>query len=674
MTPTREEFLYISHLEQILFYTCTYASLAIAGWQIWKRVKLWLQGRSNGKGVARPWSEQVSRGWENLRVYVLAQRKVRSSRPTSGAPMHLALFYGFLALFIGTTLLAVNTYSPIKFHKGLYYLSYELVLDVMGVVFILGLLWAFVRRVRMSQTQNNPLTTQTQDFLNLGLLFAVAVTGFWLEAARMSVNPQPFDWSAPVGHLWAQLQGPYSPGLYRFVWWFHMAWIWVFFAWLPQLRLRHLVLAIPSVAFAPEAPMGALQTIPMEEVEATGKIGVAEPQDFTQWQLLSTDACMECGRCTEVCPAHGVGKVLNPKWIVQGVKQAMETHSPVVPIVTEEALWACTTCNACVEACPVLIRQVDLIVDLRRNLVSEGKLSGSGATLLRQIGSNSNPWGKSDREAWMKGLDVPLARQGEPFEYLLWIGCAGATDPGAIKTSRALVQLFKKAGVSFACLGKEEACTADPARRVGDEFLFQEKAVANVAVFEKYGIKKVVTPCPHCFNTLKNEYGEFGATLEVVHHSQLLALLISEGRLHAAQPAAGEVTFHDPCYLARINNESDAPRAALGDTTEYNLHPTPGQTWLREDPEAKRHLAEPEHRANKTLCCGAGGGRMWLDEPANQRPSDRRMGELEATGAKTVAVACPFCRIMLGAATTDPSRAESLRLVDLAELVHEANL
>jgi Fe-S oxidoreductase len=670
MTPTREEFLFISKPEQILFYTLTYASIAVATAQILVRVRLWLKGRSRPAEPTRTWPERAERWWQQLVHYVLSQRKVRSSRPTSGAPLHLALFYGFLALFIGTTLLAINTYSPIKFHRGLYYLTYEFVLDFMGVVFIAGLIWAFARRVQESQRQGSPLTTQTQDFLNLGLLFIVAVTGFWLEAARMSANPQPFDTSAPVGYLWAHLQGPYSPATYRFVWWFHMVWIWLFFAWLPRLRLRHLVLAVPSVAFAPETPMGRLRTIPMAEVEETEKVGVAEATDFSQWQLLSTDACMECGRCTEVCPAHGVGKVLDPKQIVQGVKAGMEKPGLLVPNISEDALWACTTCNACVEACPVLIRQVDLIVDLRRNLVSEGRLTGSGAAVLRQIASTNNAWGKTDREAWMSGLNVPLARNTPTFEYLLWVGCAGATDPGAVKTTRALAQLLTKAGVSFACLGNEEACTADPARRIGEEFLFQEKAEANVAVFQKYGVKKVIAPCPHCFNTLKNEYGELGATLEVEHHSQILARLVAEGRLKPANPANGEVAFHDPCYLARVNNESDAPRAALGDETSFNDGRTPFGAWLAQDPTSRRNLAEPDHHAAKTLCCGAGGGRMFMEEPPNQRPSDRRLAELAATGAKTVAVACPFCRIMLGAATDQP---KELRLVDLAELVQEAN-
>ena len=250
----------------------------------------------------------------------------------------------------------------------------------------------------------------------------------------------------------------------------------------------------------------------------------------------------------------------------------------------------------------------------------------------------------------MKGLEVPLCRDGAPFEFLFWVGCAGATDPEAMKTTKAVAELLQKAGIKFACLGKEEACTGDPARRLGEEFLFQDKAQQNASVFQRYCVKKVVTACPHCFNSLKNEYGDFGVELEVYHHSQLLQQLISKGQLLAAKIPQSDVTFHDPCYLGRVNEESDAPRAAFANG-----------------------VSEPAHTRHKTLCCGAGGGRMWMEEPSTQRPSNRRAEDLLATGAKTVAVGCPFCRIMLGDSIRQAKPNEEIRLVDLAELLQEAN-
>lgn len=699
--PTRQEFLFITPFEKYLFYGLAYLSIAVMFWQILDRVRIWRQGKPIwwADPEERPFSFKTWRKWQaNVWEYILAQKKVRGSRKRSGAPMHLLLFYGFLTLFIGTVLLAINTYSPWKFHKGAYFLTYEMVLDIMGALFVIGVVWAFFRRLKMThaelgpaalseppqdsadqaqyakqqvQGRRRPLSVNANDYLTLGLLFILGVTGFWLEAARMAVQPEPWDWSAPVGHALAQLTGPISPAIYKGVWWFHMAWIYLFFITIPQMRIRHIVMAIFSAAGKPDQRMGVLKEIPMEEVEQTGQIGVALAKDYSRWHLMSLDACMECGRCTEVCPAWNVGKILNPKQVVQDIRGAMVSGVTVEAAVSEEALWACTTCNACVEACPVLIRHVDLIVDSRRNLVAEGKLSGTGAVMLRQTASTSNAWGSpaSSREDWMKGLEIPLCRDGVKFEYVFWVGCAGATDPGAIKTTRAVAELLIKAGVSFACLGQEESCTGDPARRIGDEFLYQEQATKNVSVFEKYAIKKVVTPCPHCFNTLGNEYGQFGGNLQVIHHSQLLQQLISEGKLKQARPGDGEVTYHDPCYLARINNESDAPRAVLGEDTNLNDTNPEGLQGIVRD---SKRLAEPKHYARKTLCCGAGGGRMWMEEPPNQRPGNRRANELLATGAKTVAVGCPFCRIMLDASIKQVTEDE-IRLVDIAEMLNEAN-
>ncbi len=694
---TRTEFLYLSHFEKVLFYVLVYTSLACMAYQIAGRAKLWMSGKPI------PWGSSNRSGWKawvpsiadvtswlrNVWIYVLTQKKVRSSRKRSGAPMHMLIFYGFLTLFVGTTLLAIDKYGPVHFHYGTYYLGYEETLDWMGLLFLAGLVWAFFKRLKMSkqelgaadlrdkadkeyarqwlQGRRRPMTHALNDHLTLGLLFIVGATGYLLEAARMSADPQPFDWSGPAGHFISTLLPRVTPDGYRFIWWFHMSWVFVFFAVIPRMRLRHIVMAIASSAGRPDQPMGELRPISMDEVEQTGQIGVTFARDYSRWHLMSLDACMECGRCTEVCPAWRVGKVLNPKQVVQDIRGAMSTGENIAQVVSEEALLACTTCNACVEACPVLIRHVDLIVDVRRNLIAEGKLSGTGAVMLRQVGSTGNAWGaqSSTREDWMKDLEVPLCRNGGDFEYLFWVGCAGATDPGAVKTTKAVAQLLKQAGVSFACLGQEESCTGDPARRIGDEFLFQEKAAQNVSVFEKYKVKKVVTPCPHCFNTLKNEYGQFGGKLEVVHHSQLLQELVEAGKLKAASPEAGSVTFHDPCYLARVNNESDAPRALLGEKTDLNAMGIP-------EVVGNHRLAEPASFGRKTLCCGAGGGRMWMEEPPDQRPGNTRAEQLLATGAKTVAVGCPFCRIMLDASIKQVSQ-EEIRLVDLAEMLQDSN-
>lgn len=655
MTPTREEYMHLPQWQITLFYVLCFLSIGIMLWQVWQRSRVWMSGKK------LDWKPA---GLKGILTYVLAQRKVRSSRPKTGAPMHMMIFYGFVSLMIATTLLAVNTYSPWKFHQGTYYLVYEFTFDLLGLLFVIGVGWAIWRRYKEKPAV---LSHDKSDGWALMLLFVLGITGYVLEAARIANDPKPWDMWSFVGYAMAQPMGRISNEAYVGIWWFHMVLVFALFITLPRMRIRHIVMAtLSTYGHNPNQPWGELKPISMEEVEQTGQIGVAEPKDYSRWHLMSLDACMECGRCTEVCPANKAGKILNPKQVVQDIRRIMPTGGSVTEAVTDEALWACTTCNACVEACPVLIRHVDLIVDARRNLVAEGKFAGTGAVMLRQLGSTGNAWGTpaSTREDWMKGLEIPLCRDGVEFEFLLWVGCAGATDPAAIRTTKAFASLLKKAGVKFACLGQEEVCTGDPARRVGDEFLFQEKAMTNVEAFKRYGVKKVLTACPHCFNTLKNEYPQFEGELEVWHHSQFLQKLIGEGKIKGARLLPGSTALHDPCYLARVNNESDAPRHVLGENTDLNAQLIPQK--------GTQALVEPDHFGRKTLCCGAGGGRMFMEEEQDQRPGVKRAEELIATGAKTVAVACPFCRIMLDASIKQATD-EEIQLVDLAEMVEEAN-
>jgi len=651
---TRPEFLFLSPAEITLFYALVWLSLGYAAWQFVGQARAWRTGQPIS------WPSGPRQWWANVDANVLSQRRVRAARKGNGAPMHLLIFYGFLTLFAGTTLLAVNTYSPVKFHFGAYYLLFEQVMDWMGLSLLAGLIWALGRRLRIKRGASAhapreaeeggpiPLSQTPADFAALGLLILVTLTGFLAEGARISAHPEPFDTSSsPVGFLFSLLLPRLSAPEYRAIWWIHSVSVIALFAAFPHLRLRHAVLAVLSTAGSPPTPLGALKSVTLESFEETGRIGAESARDYSRWHLLSLDACMECGRCTEVCPAARAGKSLDPKQVVQGIRGAMRSNSSIASVVDDEALWACTTCNACVEACPVLIRHVDLLVDARRSVVADGRLSGGAVTMLRQTERTGHPWGSpaSQREEWMKGLDLPLARDGKPFEILFWVGCLGASDSAAAKTTRAVAHLLKIAGVSFACLGREETCTGDAARRVGDEFLFQTKAAENVATLNRYGVQKVVTTCPHCLNTLRNEYPAFGGSWEVLHHTELLSQLIDEGRLNPAKAEHGEMVFHDPCYLARANGIVDAPRK------------------LVDSP-----MVEPRHHGVKTLCCGAGGGRMWMDESAAQRPADRRAEELLETGAKTVVVGCPFCRIML-----EPAVGTRASLLDIAQILTASN-
>ncbi len=646
---TRQVFGNIAPWMRVVFFAMIALSMGWMAWQLERRRRLWRKAQR--LGTERDWRIWI----ERLTVYALAQKRVH--KKTLGALMHLLLSSGFIVLAIGTTLLAIAYDGPYYFHHGWYYLLYELTMDVFGVAFILGCLLAIYRRALRKPPS---LGHNSSDWWLLSLLLSLGVTGFAVEALRLhytQVRAPIEHWSA-VGCLIDQtlLRGldlQTAQSLHLGAWWLHAILVGVFFVTFPVNRFLHVITGPLNIALRPEKPMGALLPLTMEEVEATGRTGVHELENFTQQQLLSLDACMECGRCEEACPAFAAGKPLSPKFVVTDLRRLMSLGGgDVHATIPDETLWACTMCQACVQECPVLIGHVDLISDMRRDLIGEGKLSGPPAKALQQIGNQANPYGRpnAERFAWAEGLEVPTAESNPDFEYLLWVGCAASFDPRAQKIARATVQLLREAGVNFAVLGKEETCTGDPARRIGDEFLFQERAQTNVETLNRRKVKKIVTPCPHCHNTLQNEYPQFGGEYEVQHHSSLLAELIGEGRLKAGEAEGEPITLHDPCYLARVNGVIDAPRTVL------------------DAPNDKQFREMPRH-GKKTFCCGAGGGRMWFEELPEQRVSKLRAEEAIATGAKTLATGCPFCLNMMSDGMASTPGGEAVKVLDIAEVL-----
>src|SRR6266567_2438374 len=562
---TREVFGNIDPWMRVVFFVMIWSSIAWLGWQVVGRARLWRKGQPGG--FSRDWSLWIQR----LAVYALAQKRVH--RKSLGAFLHILLFSGFVVLAIGTTLLGIAHDGPYDFHHGWYYLFYELTMDVFGVAFVIGCLLAIYRRA----FQRKPsLGHSRSDSWLLGLLLSLGITGFAVEALRMhytEVQPWLAHWSIVGWLIDVTLLRGIDVGsaqtMHLAAWWLHAILVATLFATIPVNRFLHIITGPMNIAARPERPMGTLVPLKMEEVEQTGRTGVHELADFNRQQLLSLDSCMECGRCEDACPATATGKPLSPKAVVIDLRNLMSLGGEDVHrTIHDETLWACTMCQACVQECPVLIGHVDLISDMRRDLIGEGKLSGPPAKALQQIGSQSNPYGRSNSErlAWAEGLEVPTAESNPSFEYLLWVGCAASFDPRAQKVARATVHLLKDAGVNFAVLGKEETCTGDPARRIGDEFLFQQRARTNVDTLTRRNVKKIVTPCPHCYNTLKNEYPQFGGHYEVQHHSSLLAKLVGVGRLSKGNGASnGEpITLHDPCYLARVNGEVGATRTVVG--------------------------------------------------------------------------------------------------------------
>lgn len=651
LTPTREVFGNIQPWMRLAFYGLILSSMGFVAWQVASRVRLWRQGQPGG--FETDWRVWLRR----LAVFALGQKRVH--KKSLGGILHLLLFSGFLVLTIGTTLLAIADQGPVNFHKGWYYLIYEWVMDVFGVALCLGCLLALYRRLFQRPAS---LGHDGRDFAILGLLLALGITGFLVEALRIHYTQVPLAiarWST-VGHLIQQavlseVSLDAARSVHLALWWLHAFLVAGLFLALPVTRFLHVLTGPANIAARPSRPMGALAPLTMEEVERTGRMGVSTVAHFNQQQLMSLDACMECGRCQDACPAWATDKPLSPKALVQDLRHAMKASGSAElhgGVISAETLWSCTMCQACVEECPVLIGHVDLIGDMRRHLVAEGQIAGPPAKALAQIGRQSNPFGQpaSERLAWAAGLNVPTPESQPDFEYLLWVGCAASYDPRARKVARSTVQLLRQAGVPFAVLGRSECCTGDSARRLGDEFLFQQQAQTNIETLNARNVRKIVTPCPHCLNSLRNEYPQFGGHFEVQHHSQLLADLVSQGRLKPVATESGPVTLHDPCYLARVNGEVAAPRALIRSATGEPVREMP------------RH-------GTKTFCCGAGGGRMWFDENPQKRVSRLRATEAVQTGAKTVATACPFCLNMMTDAMASVEGGSGMEVLDVAEIL-----
>ncbi len=700
MTPGRETFGNIPHGSVVLFYWLTVITMAVFIYGIWRHLRLWRRGQAIGlrelaAGNLKQIAGKLKPGLRRLLKEGLGQSRVRG-RGWAGRA-HIGLFAGFMMLFLGTTLLEVDHLAAgisqaLKFHKGTYYVIYEFTLDVFGLLFLTGCLFFLWRRARRPASVGHRAT----DWYVLGSFLAIGITGYVVEGLRM-VWQHPTGIGAhcsPVGLLisgcFAGMTEAGARSAHQALWWAHSALVFGFIMSIPYTRLMHII-AGPLNLFFAQAELGRMVPVSMEEVEKTERIGVGSMSHFNQQQLLSLDACMECGRCEEACPAFATHKPLSPKKVVQDLKGLMliqlRDQTTAVPkldksgpqpanaqapsgsdlrqlhdeTIQAETLWSCTACSACVRVCPVRIDPLTLITDLRRNRIAEGTLTGTAATALRRMQSSANPWGlpAAERANWAEGLNLPTAKENPQFEVLYWVGCAGAYDRRAQRVTRAVVKLLQHAKVNFAILGREEKCTGESARRLGDEFLFQELAQANIATLAKYNVKKILTQCPHCLNSLLKDYSQFGGNYDVIHHTQFLEQLLAEGRLKMnGEPTAGDaMTYHDPCYLARVNGIHQAPRNVL-------------KTLLSaEDSSLAIDLREMARSREKTFCCGAGGGRMWMEEEPAKRVCKVRSAEALATGAKTVAVGCPFCLTMMSDGVA--SQNEAARVLDVAEVLVE---
>lgn len=667
-------------LRVFMFVTIGVAVIVMV-WGIGQRIRLWRRGQPQ-VAFDRPLARL-----ERVLTYAVAQLRILRQRYP--AAMHLAIFWAMVLLFIGTVLASLDTdifelIFEAKLLKGGFYLFYKVVLDLAGLFGLVGLgLAAYRRYIKRAPRLN----IDWRFNVTLPLLAFILFSGLVVEALRLAIQQPPWAAFSVVGYPISLLfRGGSEGGLrvaHQSLWTIHFIGVAGFFALIPWTNMAHIFTSPFNIFVAPFRDKGALKPIP--NLEQAERFGASRLTDFPWPQLANLDACTECGRCQVVCPAYEAGQPLNPKYVILDLQHYMTEKGPrllgkavngangdaseangngkamVGDVIRPETLWACTTCYHCVYECPVLIEHVDTIVDMRRYLaLMEGDIPQSLATTLTNIERAGNPWKQPRRKriAWTQALDfeVPVMANVGQAEVLWWVGCAGSYDPRNQKVTRALAKILHAAGVDYAILGEEETCNGDTARRAGNEYLFQQLAQANIETLKQYQFKVILTQCPHCFNTLLNEYPQLGGNFQVMHHTQYVEALLSEGNIQVKPAANGTITFHDPCYLGRYNDEYDAPRALA----------TAGGS----------RLVEMARSRDNAMCCGGGGARVWMDEGAGPSGSEarvnrNRLAQIQATGAAEVGVACPFCMIMLEDAR-GALDVENLAIRDVAEIVADA--
>lgn len=673
-TPTREILWNIEGAW--LIYLFLVPALAIMAYGFWRRLRLWRLGQP---------SARLDRVGERLKLvlkHAVFQQRLAKNRLVG--LFHITFSWGFVLLFIGTVVVLIQQDFRIQIMHGPFYLWFQsLVLDIAGALSIVALAIGWIRREvtkprALKAGKNHP--SILDDWIFNAHYIVIMWSGFVLEGIRIYLTNDPWGAWSPVGLWHGELLGSLIQSesalrlIHQITWWGHYALTLTFIAYLPFSKMIHIFSGPLNIFFQDLGPRGTFAAVDLES--ETPKLGYASLWDFSWKDLADLDACTECGRCQESCPAYLTGKPLNPKALILDLQHHLHEQGPLMtlmklkgevpteqpfestlvgPVVDPEALWACTTCRACMDACPVNIEHVPKIVEMRRHQVMlQGEFPSELNQTFKNLERQGNPWGLGahTRGKWAEELGVPTVAENPEAEYLFWPGCTGAFDQRGQKIARAIVQLLNAAGVSFAILGKEEKCTGELARRVGNEMIFQQLAMENIETLKAYEVKKIITHCPHCANTFMNDYKQMGFEVEVLHHTQLLATLVRDGRLKPTAPIEETVTYHDSCYLGR-----------------YNQIYTPPRELLAAIPGLK--LQEMERHAETGMCCGAGGGRMWLEEHHGTRVNVDRSQQAKATGATTVATNCPFCMTMIsdGAAALATDTDEQLKVLDLAEML-----
>jgi Fe-S oxidoreductase/nitrate reductase gamma subunit len=639
---------------------------ALAFW--WRHYRLWHLGKEQSR------SDQRATRLKTLLAVTFGH--VRFWKELYPGSMHFLIFWGAILIFLGKIVRLFSYVVGLTNPPQAIFEYASFVSEIGGLLVILGGFLAVYRRYILKPSRLETKPTNTLIYL-WGVV--LLLTGFFIKGYRIAV----IGGSVPDWTSWA----PFSYFLSRFflilptaalnellVWHrvlIHALPAFLFFAYvfITRTPLQHFFLSPINVYFRNLKPKGVLLPIPnFEEAET---FGVREISELTWKQLLDLEGCTNCGRCQDVCPAHLTGKPLSPRRMTQNLKDHLRREGPKLlatsldqrkpealmeATVGEDELWACTACMACEEACPVYVEQVIRNIDLRRYLVLvETKYSSEVRLTLKNLEKSNNPWGaaRGTRAEWAKELGVKSFTEVENPEYLFWVGCVGSFDARNQKVATSMVKILRANGIRFGILGNEEGCCGDPARRIGNEYLFQTTAEANIGILKERGVKKILTICPHCFHTLKHEYRSFGGEFEVIPHVQFIADLISSGKLKLTQPIDKVITYHDSCYLGRANQIFEAPRKILS--------AIPGLK-----------LVEMERHHKRSFCCGAGGGRMWMEEHIGTRINQMRTDQAIATNAEFIGTACPYCLTMLFDGIKEKGKAETMAAYDLSELVAQS--
>jgi Fe-S oxidoreductase len=610
------------------------------------------------------------RSWftQSLRYSILQKRIIREIIP---GMMHLTTSYGILVLFIGTLLVFIDSdfLEPFnqKLLQGTFYLIFEFILDIFGLFLIFGIILQLIRRYSGVKR----LKPKLEYYLYLwGLLF-IGVSGFLLESIRISVTQPPWSSYSPIGNMISKIimnlgiPSDVLKGLYQVLWWSHAITAFGLIAALPYTNLRHTIVSFIYTGLtysAPRLPQLAKTPFKLSEVDLSSteelKIGFRKISDLDWLQKMGLDACTDCGRCEAVCPAYSSGTPLSPRNLVQKLMKimwknrlSMERDLIESKDLGYDEVYACTTCGGCVEECPVVISPLEYIIEARRAFVIDGRIEKKAIETLNNLSRVENPYGlpKVEREALVKelrNLGAKTVDEHPEAEYIYWVGCLATYEPRIRNVARKMVEILSNAGIDFAILGTLEKCTGEPARRMGEEGLFQELALKNIETLKSVNAKKLIVHCPHCYQIFKNEYRELGLEIEVIHHSVLLRNLMSQGRIKPKIGIDALTTFHDSCYIARFNNIINEPRELL----------------------ASLRFREMERRGKDTFCCGAGGGNYWSEVKRIKRESLQRLEEAMKINAEVIIVECPYCIAMLEDAVRVMGLEEKIKILDISEV------